>query len=1048
MNTKDNFFPAKSPKIKDIKKISSIDGLTGDRKMEFSGDGSLLLGIDRGGTFKVYDIEEKSIIRSYTDPACISRASDFSPDGKFFISPKKKAPHVLYLWNLEDRTLFKKFKGHTGPVHSISFPSNRALVSMACVKIGSSIKIEVKIWDIIKGTCLETFLESATLPSEKLFSSPDGKVLIITYPRKVHICSSTKGDFIADLEGLLKDIQKITFSPDGKLFATINKRNKIKIWNTCNGNLLKTFETKNLAPISPLFTHDGNGIITIFNDNIIRTFDLKTGKESSELSLDIEEGRVIDCSISGNGSYIACQVKGEKNHTFIYKLYWEEESSQIFSDFENTLASGKRLLESGAVDKAYETFKKAISIEGYEENEELLSNLKILEEKLSIKNLIAKAEKLFQSKSYEEAEEEYKSLIKIKELDGKSRFQISDRLEDIKLIKQLIKFTEDLERDEKDKVKDALSPCGVYFILYKEELNKFSNYIKYLSKITDFPAKLWNVTGYIYSAVKQFEPAMKAFKKAHEEDRDNIVYHRNYAWSLYYNGQYSAAMEEIKSLRNKTEDSNDIMIDMAIVMTGIESRFPSAITLLEEAAEKDSSSLRANLYLGELLAGINDFIPTFSNKNPDRKKAEQHLKIAEKTAPYLFRVKSSLEYNENKMFPPMEEEKTYIDTPFFEKLNQSSLRGEDWCVLDTYTMYQTVNIREIEFSKKGKSFIALGKDSFNLFYLYQKKKWLPVNLKNAPEGNMAAIAISDKYIAFSGKDDIIHLWQIKGSDCIFVKSWRSLQGKLNQLLFTSGKYIFSCGKKKQLRMWDIKSGLCLKTFKGHSSSILQIDLSSDETRIISAGSDRTLRLWNVETVECINIFKGHKSPVCAVKFLPDNRFIASGDMEGNIKIWDIESAGIIKEVSFGKEGINKISSSPDGKFLFFSSSKIFVWNILKELEEHFEFCNRGTGLAISSPSEDFVVTGDSRGFIKIWHKSVTCELNYIYYLDAGKEDIAGFNENCSNKLAELEQSEINIEEQIDYKTNELDISILENENNKEGILIKTWNNVRNFFSRV
>jgi len=1018
--------------------------------MEFSEDGLLLLGIDSGGTFKVYDIEEKSIIRSYSDPSYISHAADFSPDGKFFVSPKKKSPDILYLWDLDDRSLYKTFKGHSGSVQSICFSSSRAIVSMSAIQLSASVKIEIKIWDIMGGICMGTFLETSTLPPEKIFSSPDGKALVITYPRKVHICSSTTGDFIADLEGLGKNIKKISFSLDGGKMATINKKNRVKIWNTSDGKLIKNLHLENLTGVChALFTADGNGIILIFEDNRMKMFPLKTVEDMSEFPLDNGKGIIIDTSISTDGRYLACQFKGEESSTCIYEITWEGESSHVFSGLENILASGKKLLKTGSIDEAYETFQKALSIEGYEKNEELLKSLGILEKKIEVKNLISRAEKFFKEKSYEEAEEEYKNLISRKELDAKSRFQIKDRLEDLKLLKQFTVFSQDFQRNNCDDINDIFSPYGIYFILHNEDVNRFINYVKYLSRITGFSAEFWNIAGYIYSAARQFDLALEAFKKAHLIKPENISYHRNYFWALYYGGEYQDALREIKEIESKTGGKNDILIDMAVSMTGLGGNFDQSVEILTEVIKKEPLSLRANLYLGEMLAGINDFFPTFINTSPDMEKAEKYLKSAEEISPYLFRIKSSLEYNKNQVFPVIDKEGTekYKDFTFFEKLCFNSLRGKTWCTLDTYSGQQLGTIREIKFSDK-KHFIVLGKNKIKIFYLYQNKKWLPLTLKNEIHKKMTSATFRDNYIAFCSNDDIINLWQIKDEEYIFIKSWHSLQNRLNSLKFSpAGGCLFSWGKNKHLRMWDIKSGLCLKTFRGHTSSILDMDITSDEKKVLSAGSDKTIKLWSIDTGECLETFTGHTSPVACIKFFPHSRHFVSGDLEGEARIWDINNSACINTFSPGAGKINDICISPDGKYIFFTGSTIVAWNMLKGCEEKFEFCTAGLSTISCSPEGSFVITGDNRGFIRVWHKSVTCELSYLYYLAAPLEEISDFNKKSREKISEIKYTEINTEEQIDYKTHELDMGILNGEN-KGGILKRTWNNLMGFFHRV
>ena len=181
-------------------------------------------------------------------------------------------------------------------------------------------------------------------------------------------------------------------------------------------------------------------------------------------------------------------------------------------------------------------------------------------------------------------------------------------------------------------VEDPLLPYGVYFVLYKEDTGKLLNYIRYLSKVTELPAEIWNMAGYAYSAGMQFYPALESFKKAHILEPDNKGYHRNYALSIYYNGNYADSFYEFKKLYDTIKD-DEILIDMAVVMTGKDKSLATSIDTFLDILGRTPGSLRANLYLGELLAGMNDFFPTFLMLLPIERNLKYTLKRQKKLIP-------------------------------------------------------------------------------------------------------------------------------------------------------------------------------------------------------------------------------------------------------------------------------------------------------------------------------------------------------------------------------------------------------------------------------
>lgn len=1035
-------------KINEINKIEIIPALIGDEKIEFSQDGTMILGIDSKRSFKVYDIEKKALIRSYyTDD--FSDCTDFSPDGKFFASKKASFQSSIDVWYTEDKKLLKTFEGHCGSIDSICFASNEAFISLANLKVGRVEKVEIKIWDLLRGRCVRTFLEASLIRAKKIFSSPDGNFLLVIYPRKIKIFSSSTGDFIAVLEGLSLNIDTLSFSPDGKKMATINRKNKIKIWKTDSGKRIKEFQLEDKIEIKQSnFSPDGNSIMFITcPDNKFRMFDLKTGDKLFEMEFKGEgKSEIAGFCISSNGRHLAAQFKGETSFTVIYEILWEGESTKVFSDFENFLACGKNYLKQGLLEKAQENFRNALSIKGQEENPDVLLSIRICETRIKANDSLKSADDFFRNRNYEKAEEIYRELIKIEELDARARFLISDKIEDIKLLGNLNDFSANFRLTNIKEVEDPLLPYGVYFVLYKEDAGKLLNYIRYLSKVTELPAEMWNMAGYAYSAGMQLYSSLESFKKAHMIEPDNKAYHRNYAWSLYYNGNYADSLYEFRKLYDKIKD-DEILIDMAVSMTGKDNILKPSIDTFLEILGRTPESLRANLYLGELLAGMNDFFPTFFNSSPDREKAEIYLKHAEELNHHLLRIKSSLKYSSSTFNNLSEEEGEYTDRDFLSLMYKDCPRGRNWSVLETYLGQHQSNVRLIEFSKSGNIFFTTGEKSDRLFYyICHERRWIPKSLSLEKTG-ISSIAMSGKgeYMALSGKGEIIHLWNMCGGEYKFVKTWRSLQRNINRLFFIKGgTQLFSAGKNQIMKLWDVQSGICLKTFREDCFYLSCIDISSDERKIISGDTDRSLKLWDIETAKSTGKFSKHSSPVTCVRFSPDNKFLVSADSDGDIKFWNISDESCINTISM-EDKIMNMKFSPDGNFLFIYGKEISVWNLLKNSRETFDFFDKGiTALAIS-PDGNLFITGDHRGVVKTWNKSVICEQNYRYYLMG--HDMIKFNNFWKEKDIRFKYKEKESENNLDLEKQEIPLIELKNDKEEKRGFEKAWKKVITFFTK-
>jgi WD40 repeat-containing protein SMU1 len=96
------------------------------------------------------------------------------------------------------------------------------------------------------------------------------------------------------------------------------------------------------------------------------------------------------------------------------------------------------------------------------------------------------------------------------------------------------------------------------------------------------------------------------------------------------------------------------------------------------------------------------------------------------------------------------------------------------------------------------------------------------------------------------------------------KLWRVRNGKnLRKIDDNFGKPITFIGfgrdvshlvmAEKSIRFFGLKSGRIIKEFAGHTSSVNDMLVSADGTRIASASNDSRLRIWDYASCECLQI---------------------------------------------------------------------------------------------------------------------------------------------------------------------------------------------------
>ncbi|KAJ3021773.1 UNVERIFIED_CONTAM: hypothetical protein HDU68_009458 [Siphonaria sp. JEL0065] len=147
-------------------------------------------------------------------------------------------------------------------------------------------------------------------------------------------------------------------------------------------------------------------------------------------------------------------------------------------------------------------------------------------------------------------------------------------------------------------------------------------------------------------------------------------------------------------------------------------------------------------------------------------------------------------------------------------------------------------------------------------------------------------------------------------------------------LSRNGKVAISADFESVLKLWYLKSGGNggSKKLIGHSDHPSSIAISPDSMFAASGSNDKTVRLWDTATGKCIRTFEGHSASVIAVIF--HGNAIISGSEDKTIKIWSIESGACLSTLYGHSAALRELSVSEDGKTLVSTSDKIVkLWNL-------------------------------------------------------------------------------------------------------------------------
>jgi serine/threonine protein kinase len=108
------------------------------------------------------------------------------------------------------------------------------------------------------------------------------------------------------------------------------------------------------------------------------------------------------------------------------------------------------------------------------------------------------------------------------------------------------------------------------------------------------------------------------------------------------------------------------------------------------------------------------------------------------------------------------------------------------------------------------------------------------------------------------------------------------------------------------------SGALEKTLTGHTSGLLSLAISPDDSMLLSGGYDNTVKMWDLRTGTFTQLELDPPSAVFSLAFRPDGLMAAGGD-HATIYLWDVRSRALKRKLNLDNRGIAySLAFSPDG----------------------------------------------------------------------------------------------------------------------------------------
>jgi len=307
-------------------------------RVAISPDGRLLAAATRGDVLaRLWSLETKAVLATFTGPAYERACVAFSPDGQWLafgrgdrtvmlveVPTRKEAATLpghqnvvtyldfspdsrtlaaadsdgtVKLWEVAARREIGALVGHKAHVSSVTFsPDGRSLAT-------SCADSSIKLWDFASRQELATFYGHSQWANAAIFF-PDGNTLASCSDDgtiKFWDVGAKRQDPI--LGGATNTVDSMAVSPDGKLIAAGQKDGIVTLWEMASQKIQGTLRAAVGGIVCCVFSPNGQALLTASDDRKVILWDVASRKEV--LTLGGHEGVVQNAVFSRDGHRLA-----------------------------------------------------------------------------------------------------------------------------------------------------------------------------------------------------------------------------------------------------------------------------------------------------------------------------------------------------------------------------------------------------------------------------------------------------------------------------------------------------------------------------------------------------------------------------------------------------------------------------------------------------------------------------------------------------------------------------------------------------------------------
>lgn len=295
-------------------------------QIAFSSDGQHLAASGEEDVIYVWDLETRTLIAKLPgeteeriQPFPDISTFSFSPDGRLLASISK---NTIFVWDVVQGKKICHFHGHTNWIYSVNFsPCGKTLVS-------GGTDGTVRVWNI-KSNQQENAYTQSGVPLMYASYLLTGELIVAKiYGNRVEVWNLEQGERLVTIK-LLENIRFVRFSDKGDQFAVANL-SEIKVWKAAapSSSKLSTILGHTRVVDSLEFSLDGKTLACGYWGEGVRLWDI--ARKSSKNPLEANQSKTFhSVGVSASGEIVSTSFHG--NTVRVWNIERGEMSAELIN---------------------------------------------------------------------------------------------------------------------------------------------------------------------------------------------------------------------------------------------------------------------------------------------------------------------------------------------------------------------------------------------------------------------------------------------------------------------------------------------------------------------------------------------------------------------------------------------------------------------------------------------------------------------------------------------------------------------------------------------